>query len=207
MKKNVSIISAIAILIFVGAYILMNQGGKFSLGEARTYYESLNLDTPEAAVETFTEAFAREDFPTVFLILSLRAQIAFDRRFSEGEYQYLFDIESSEAVLNEVTFYSKSPDYYEHTSIWYLFDEVMLAAKKYDAILIDLSGRVNILSTEPSETQWEETIDVLAEVEDIHGVVRFRMVQAPSGHWRVFQVILEDGDEETFPWAVPASED
>ena len=203
MKKNVFIISAITILIIIGAYILMNQSGQFSLGDPRTYYESLNLSSPEAAVKTFTEAFAREDYPTVYFILSLRPQGMFRARLFPQEYQYVFDAESSEAIMNEVAFYSKSFEYIEHASIWYLFDEVMLAAKKYNALLIDLSGSVNILSSEPSETKWEETIDVLTEVEGIEGVVRFRMVQAPSGKWRVMQVIVPGGNENLFPWAVP----
>lgn len=203
MKKNVITISAIAILIIIGAYILMNQGGILSLGGARTYYESLDLSSPKAAVKTFTDAFAREDYPTVFFILSMRAQGMFRSRFSTLEYQYVFDIESSEAIMNEVAFYSKGPEYFEHNSLWYLFDEVMLAAKKYDALLIDLSGDVVILGTEPSETRWEETIDVLTEVEGIDGVVRFRMVLSPGGRWRVMQVIVPGGNENLFPWAVP----
>jgi hypothetical protein len=50
-------------------------------------------------------------------------------------------------------------------------------------------------------------MDVIAEVEGIQGVVIFRMVQAPSGNWRVYQVIVEDGDTEMVPWAVPDDSD
>ena len=37
---------------------------------ARTYYESLDLSTPETAVSQFTNAFQRDDFETVYLIFS-----------------------------------------------------------------------------------------------------------------------------------------
>jgi hypothetical protein len=89
-----------------------------------------------------------------------------------------------------------------YPDLMYLFDQIMLAAKKHSALLIDLSGEVTIISSELSETTKEDALDIITNVEGIEGQVVFRMVQAPSGRWRVFQVIVPGGDEEMWPWGV-----
>lgn len=74
------------------------------------------------------------------------------------------------------------------------------------AFYIDLSGEVTIVDTQTSATEQEEdAIDVITSVEGIEGEVAFRMVQVPSGRWRVYQVIVAGGDEEMIPWTVPTA--
>lgn len=176
--------------------------------EARTYYETLDLETPEQAVGTFTDAFQHNDFMTVYLVLAPTAQFRWEQYTRLLDYRSVLRYDSEEEwdeVLEDVITFSEGIGSGEHMdSGWYLFDQVMLAAKEHDALLIDLSGEVEIVDTEESETyDDEDAVDVIAEVDGIEGEVIFRTIQSPSDRWRVLQVIVPDGDEEMIPWSMP----
>ena len=209
MEKRKFILLSVSLLLIFGACDFTNSLLGSSDDEARTFYETLDLETPESAVETFTDAFARDDFLTVYLVLSTRAQFFTTQYLNLMRYGNLFQIEHREAVFEDVTVFAEGIGEGEHADTgWYIFDQIMLAAKENDALLIDLSGEVTIIDSEDSESEWEDdTLDVIAEVDGIDGEVIFRMVQSPSDRWRVLQVIVEDGDEEMVPWAVPSEED
>jgi len=205
MKK----LSYLFIFIFVAVWLCgcgtSNEVSQSSENQPRTYYDTLDLDTPEAAVVTFVDAFQRDDFVTVYLVLSPRAQFTLSQRLNLMQYQYLFQHEYREDIFEDVTVFSQGLGQGEHADeMWYVFDQMMLSAKQHSALLIDLSGEVNLVNTVPSETNsGEKAKDVNATVEGIDGIVVFRMVQAPSGRWRVNQVIVEGGNEEVIPWSVP----
>jgi hypothetical protein len=76
----------------------------------------------------------------------------------------------------------------------------MMIADDHDAYLIDLSGEVTL----GEESQVGDDVEVSSVVEGIEGEIRFRLVQSPSGRWRVFQVIVLGGDETAIPWSVPS---
>ena len=164
-----------------------------SLGGARTYYESLDLESPEAGAATFVRAFARDDFMTVFFALDDEAHLAFQQHLALLEYDRLLDTASVpdlQAELRQVL----SPEL-ESFDMWHLFDRLMLMAGRHDAFLIDLGGEVTFEETASS--------DVSAVVAGIDGAVVFRMVESPSGRWRVRQVLVPGGDETILPWSVP----
>jgi hypothetical protein len=66
---------------------------------------------------------------------------------------------------------------------------LMLMASRHHALLIDLSGSVQITgaTTDPDSTHT----DVAARVEGIDSEVILRMTQAPSGRGRVFRVTCQ----------------
>jgi hypothetical protein len=167
----------------------------------RTYYESLDLSTPEDAVITFTNAFQKSDFPTVFLVLSPYAQFQFSQTWSLLDYPNLvrvspsFDPRKNTPPLFKIA----KLEHLGETS--YYFDILMMAAKEHSAFLIDLGGAVTIQNSIPSSQQ--ECIDVIASVVGIDGNVTFRTIQSPSGRWRVLQVIAPGGDEKRIPWSTP----
>lgn len=173
--------------------------------QPRTYYESLDLSSPESAVTTFTDAFARDDFLTVYLVLSSRSQFIFSQRLRLFDYSHIIQPNSFERIQDDVPLFAEGLGAGEHADeSWYIFDQIMLAAKRHDALLIDLSGGVTILDSETIVfLDYDEALEVIAEVEGIQGEVIFRMIRAPSGKWRVYQVIVPDGDEGMVPWAVP----
>lgn len=176
-------------------------GGDDRLGGARTYYESLDLASPRQAVATFADAFQRNDFMTVWLVLDADAQLRLQQALNMLQYDRFFDTvalpEYHTAVEAEV-FPFQSWDSHD---LWEFFDRLMLMADRHDAFLIDLSGRLSINGESPNAGEYT---DLIADVEGIEGDVIFRMAQAPSGRWRVHQVIAPGGDEQSVPWSVPA---
>ena len=174
--------------------------------EPRTWYESLALDTPEAALETFVDAFQRQDFPTVFLVLAPQAQFRWMQTVNLLRFGHLVQEEQWEAIEERVPTFAEGLGHGEHSDgmVSYLFDEIMLAAQEVDGLLTDLSGEVTVLESESSQTpDGDAATDIITTVEGIEGTVIFRMVHAPRGRWRVLQVIVPDGDEQRLPWSVP----
>ncbi|OFW52919.1 MAG: hypothetical protein A2V75_09875 [Actinobacteria bacterium RBG_16_70_17] len=189
-------------LLVVGVLVIGCGGDEPSLGGARTYYESLDLASPREAVATFADAFQRNDFMTVWLVLDADAQLHLQQDLNMAQWGQFFDTAASpeyRTALETEVFPFQSWD--SHDS-WEFFDRLMLMADGHDAFLIDLSGQVNVTGESPS-AGWGYT-DLTAEVEGIEGDVIFRMAQAPSGKWRVHQVIAPGGDEQSVPWSVPA---
>jgi hypothetical protein len=175
-------------------------------GQARTYYESLDLSTVEKAVTTFTNAFNKNDFPTVWLVLAPKAQLLWYQRLLRMNIAAIVDSELWDTMIPEITVFSQGLGYGEHSDYdgGFLFDEVMLAANHHDAFLIDLHGDLHILSSKESTTaDGEACVNVVASVGNLESIT-FRMIQAPSGRWRVLQVIVPGGDEEQIPWSVPS---
>jgi hypothetical protein len=199
MRRHIPIVLVISALVLSLSCTLSQQE------QPRTYYEGLNLETPEAAVETFVDAFQRDDFMTVYLVLAPQAQMQWRQRIQLLSYQELFQCDGEECrQIAEDTFPDGIFEGEHSPDTWYYFDQSMLTAKEHDALLIDLSGEVEITDTDDSETyDGEDAVDVIATVEGIEGQIAFRMVQAPSDRWRVLQVIVPDGDEEMVPWAMP----
>jgi hypothetical protein len=205
--------------------------------DERTYYDSLDLSSPEVTVRTFTEAFRQKDFPTVFWILYPATQLKWSVEFGMYRFENILSVdnESPQQVLwntemvqnlrgledtgvisrgeSLLTFSEMTggptqgrlytPLVMEHIGdTSYLFDQIMLAADKQ--YLIDLHRPVTILETIHLESSEGETVALVsALLEGTEGMIIFRLKQAPSGRWRVLQVVVSGGDEEMYPWAVP----
>lgn len=203
----ISVVLLSCIAFTAGYWIAVQlQGPKLT---ARTYYESLDLATPEGAVREFCTAFQRRDYATVYLVLAPRAQMRLQQHFNLLEYSHLIRGELREEVLGEICVFSEGLDQCDYDGdMTYLFDDLMLAAEKHSAFLADLRGKETITGTRPATTSGgDDAVDVTAMVEGIAGEVVFRTVQVPtSGRWRVLQVILPGGDEEMIPWATPGIE-
>lgn len=173
--------------------------------DARTYYDSLALDTPESAVQTFIAAYQKSDYPTVYLILSPRAQRAWQENYTLLNWPMLAHVrnhEEARVVLEDTAIAQGKFEHSGETS--YEFDEIMLAAEKHGFLLVDLSGNFKIQGTQDArDTVGYPATDVLANSTHYDDVVVFRTVEAPSGKWRVYQVILPGGNIDSVPWAVP----
>lgn len=173
---------------------------------ARIVYEGLALHTPETAVETFVEAFQRDDFYAVYLIFSRTTQISIATHINSLNYSRLInatDVEAREILADTPLF--QMMDTWEHQGTFYLFDTIMLAAKEHSAFMVDLNGNLSIAQV--NKVDGARQADVYATVEGIEGEVLFRLEQAPSGRWRITQLVLPGGDEMLIPWAVPGSVD
>ena len=164
-----------------------------ALGDARTYYESLDLDSPLEGAQTFVKAFARDDFMTVYLVLDSAAQFAIHQHVNLIDYDALLDTSAVPDIDREMASLL-SLDESETTDMWHLFDRLMMLAARNDAFLIDLGGEVSF-------DDEDDTSEVIATVAGIAGEVIFRMTESPSGRWRVHQIVTPGGDTNTIPWS------
>ncbi|GAB4512590.1 MAG: hypothetical protein OHK0046_12370 [Anaerolineae bacterium] len=183
-------------------------GGRSSASPGATFYESLNLATPESAARTFLSAFQREDYPTIYLIFSFDTQSSFKSQLGLFRYAQVYkhgpDEAQNRVVLEEAIL---PPEKWEQTDQWWFFDQIMRSAAHRDLLLIDLRGDARINGTrEAIAGESTPAVDVLASVNGIDGEVTLRMVQAPSGKWRVYQVIVPGGDESVIPWSAVYSD-
>ncbi len=181
------------------AALLASCSGGTTLGGARTYYESLDLSSPEHAVTTFTDAFSRNDFVTVWLVFSPIAESVVGQDINLLQYGQVLDTAAvpdfQDAFLSEVF---PPLDEWEFRTEWYLFDQMMLFADRHDAFLIDLTGPVTVTG----HTVADDHTDVATTVAGVEGTVTFRMTLSPSGRWRVQQVIVSDGDTTSIAWPI-----
>ncbi len=172
--------------------------------DARTYYDSLALDTPEAAAQSFITAFQASDFQTVYLILSPRAQRTWKENYAQLNWPLIFRVKNQkevDAILENTAIAQGKFEHSGETS--YEFDELMLAAQTHDLLLVDLGGKLTVQSTqEARDTVGNPATDVIIQSSRYDEPLVFRMVQAPSGKWRVYQVIIPGGNEDYVPWAV-----
>jgi hypothetical protein len=154
---------------------------------ARTYFESLNLQTPEQAVQTFATAFQQEDFMTVYLVLDAEAQWQLRRENAQTfNWKHLVGETASQGFGNDLDIQAI---YSTHRDFWYLFDQFMLYAAEKNDLLIDLRGDLEILRSESSELHdTRQAMDVIAAVDGVSGEVLIRMVKDRDNCWRVYMV-------------------
>lgn len=176
--------------------------------QPRTYYESLNLETPEDAVKTFSDAFQRDDFMTVFLVLSAEAQMGTRSEFvSRFTFEHLIDIDE-EDTRDFIDDLDMRDTIDVQIDYWYVFDRIMLKATEDDRLLIDLHGDLTITGSEDAETfRGDDANDVITEVEGVRGDVTFRTVRDPERRWRVYQVSAPREGVESWPWTTPDREE
>lgn len=198
---SVLVIAAVSVLI-VGLFsvIVFGPGGGETSPvspslDGRTYYESLDLSSPRSAVQTFTDAFAADDFMTVWLAFDAGAQLEVQDHFSMGAYDQLVDYDMLGAVVEGSPFPSLSE--WESWDEWWMFDHLMLQADTHNAFLIDLSGSVTVTSENVNGDEAELT----ANVQGVDGPVTFRLFESASNRWRVNQVTTGGRNPDAVPWS------
>ena len=165
-------------------------------GGARTYFEALDLSTPSAAAETFLDAFARDDFMTVWLVLLPDSQKMIELSLDLLQYGVVVDhLAIPRAEYKEI--YESFPP--ESIGTWFLFDALMLVADEYDAFVIDLSGPVRVTD----ETVDGDEAELSAEVAGIEGTVTLHMEKSFKGNWRVRDVTIGGEEEPPVVWPRP----
>ncbi len=193
-RSNVGVIALVLVLGLLAAGCTESSDSDGAVN----FYESLDLASPTAAVETFSDAFARKDFMTVWLAFDTKAQLAAGESFNLLQWRNLLRTDAVPDIGSEIAS-ALSPRNLETTDRWHVFERIMMIADEHDAYLIDLRGDV----TPGGETPVGDDVEVAGVVEGIDGEVRFRMVQSPSGRWRVLRVIVPGGAEVNGPWSIP----
>ncbi|MBL8161788.1 MAG: hypothetical protein JNJ61_07360 [Anaerolineae bacterium] len=175
--------------------------------KARTQYETFDLSTPEAAVTTFVDTFHARDYAGLFLIFHPLAQQNWIRYAAVTfDYSGWFnaDGDTLQALVSQV-FDAFDEGVAEHdvSLTTYRFDAAMILAEENNVLPVDLRGVVKQLNTEMLDNmEGTAAARITVEVEEIEGEVVFVLLQSPSGRWRVYQVLLPNGDETKYPWGV-----
>lgn len=197
------IILSTILWLFIGCQTTPEEVGNTN----RTYYESLELDTPELAVQTFVSAFDRADFVTVYMVLApatqqeLRSQgvaLSIDNFIHErlvGENQELFIQKwTSRVSVNEA-------EQFQDTQ--YIFYVMMQEAAELGFIPFQFNEQFEILGSESTIIpDGQNAVDLMIMFEGDENPIIFRLIQSPDKRWRVFQVIWPGGDETDVPWAL-----
>ena len=165
-------------------------------GGARTYLEALDLSTPSAAAETFLDAFARDDFMTVWLVLHPTPQLIIVRDLHLLQPRVIVDHDAVPRSEYEEIYESFPPG---STDGLLLFDALMLAADEHDAFLVDLSGPVRVTG----ETLDGDRAQVSVEATGVEGAVTLHMSRAPWGRWHVSYVEMNGEREPLVMWPDP----
>ncbi len=122
--------------------------------QARTYYESLDLSSPEVTVRHFVEAYAADNFLDVWLLLHRDTQEHTWRAFAFFDYGSIVDtaaFDDFEAQwLSELNFRTA-----QSHDRWFAFDQLMLLADRNNALLFDFSSRSDVRSVAPTEFSVE----------------------------------------------------
>lgn len=186
----------VVLLALVGSGCADSSDEATPFGGARTYFESLDLSTPTASAKTFLDAFARDDFMTVWLTLYPNTQKMIELQLDLLQRRVVVDhLAIPHADFEEI--YESFPP--ESIGAWYLFDALMLAADEYDAFIIDLSGPVRITDN----TVDGDEAELFAEAAGIGGIVTLHMAKSFKGSWRVREVTVGDEGEPAVVWPRP----
>ena len=90
MNKHTKLVLLVLLLVILGACDMTALVKQSNEDQPRTYYETLDLSTPEAAVMTFSEAFRRDDFLSVYLVLAPKTQFILQQRMNLLQFEYWF---------------------------------------------------------------------------------------------------------------------
>jgi len=165
-------------------------------GGARTYFEALDLSTPSAAAETFLDAFARDDFMTVWLVFHPKAQKLIEINLDLLQDRVMID---SHTVAREVRMERSRLFPPESIGTWHLFDALMFAADEHDAFIIDLSGPVRVTG----QMVDGDEAKLSAGAAGIEGTVTLHMETSLKGSWRVRSVTMGSDGEPPIVWPDP----
>ena len=163
---------------------------------ARTYFEALDLSTPSAAAETFLDAFARDDFMTVWLVFHPKAQKLIEINLDLLQDRVMID---SHTVAREVRMERSRLFPPESIGTWHLFDALMFAADEHDAFIIDLSGPVRVTG----QMVDGDEAKLSAGAAGIEGTVTLHMEKSLKGSWRVRSVTMGSDGEPPIVWPDP----
>ena len=105
---------------------------------ARTYFETLDLSSPEVAVGEFAEAFASDNFFRVWLILDRETQADIMSAIQVRAFGDLVDTGAFDDFEKEWLTRGYDSSEAESFDAWYYFDQLMLFADSNDALMFDL---------------------------------------------------------------------
>lgn len=171
-----------------------------------TSYEHLHLADAESALREFLSAYGRGDFLVAYWVLSPDAQAELQRQL---------------AMLNVDAFFSGKVDYkdlvlvfpaqadMEQADFGFLFADMMRFGVARGVQPLNVSGlpkdlsKSNVPDIGKRSERTDGQVDYAVTLKAYPDPVVFRLKTAPSGRWRVHQILLPGGNGTSLPFSLP----
>lgn len=177
-------------------------GSIFANG-ARTYYEAIDLSTPEAAAGTFLSAWARRDYATASVALSPAAQRGWSAQISQTlSMQSLFPGDTGNAVIRDSVWGRKDRSGFDEVARDpnLLFDDMLQAGERRGVLPFTLGPGMK--TDQPAVAGDQATVAV--ETDGRPAKMTLALLRLPSGRWKVDQILLPGADPALKPWGFNA---
>ncbi|KFL30563.1 hypothetical protein JP75_13800 [Devosia riboflavina] len=165
--------------------------------QPRTYVDSIDRSTSEAALRGFVEAYAAGDYYRAWLLLSPEAKTDFTTRLYEFNEAQLFPgMEASTGVRGpgaELADDIAKEIYLEGALI---FDRTMVHARSEGLLPFDLEPGAFSSATFEHEDQGR----YMVEAKGRPAVILISTIRLSDGSWRVERVVWATSDPEARPW-------
>ena len=165
----------------------------------RTYLDSIDMRTSEAALRGFVEAYAASDYYKVWLLLGPEAKTAFTTKLYDFNEQQLFPgMEASTGVRGPESSKELGIDILKEVYLdgARIFDLTMVHAETADLLPFELAPGAFSSPTFEQEDQARYTVEAKGDP----AVVIISTIKLSDGTWRVERVVWAASDPEARPW-------
>jgi len=171
--------------------------GSIYANGARTYYEAIDLDTPEAAAQAFLAAWARRDYATANVVLSPMAQQGWLNQIARTFSFATLLPKQADAVMKVSAYGPNGADWAELMNDPNLvFDNIMRSAEGFGALPFTIGPAAK--AGKPAGSG--DAVTVTAETDGTPATLELQLARLPSGHWKVDRIVLPDADPALKPW-------
>lgn len=164
----------------------------------RTYVDTLDMRSPQAAADTFLKAFARADYFAVFKVLSPQAQLGFSELIQTGETGQLLPLMEGKTLSGSVYYEARAnpgrSEVAEDHAL--MFDDIMMAAQRSDILPLTIGpgarrGKVAING---------DTATVAVSNDGKPAELTLQLDLQPSGRWKVGRIVWPGSTDDIRPW-------
>lgn len=167
----------------------------------RTYYESLDMSSPRSTVETFIDAWKRQDYQTAYFLFSPRAEEGLLQVLGSFGFEQIIpgfdddDLEASPLLPHEGT---RMPSEFMY-DLSQAFDALMIGAAKQDKLSFILSDDA-LFGAET--TQLDGSVNYQVETGGRPAELKMVLIQLPSGRWKIDRIVWDGSSPNDRPWGV-----
>lgn len=173
---------------------------------ARTYYESLDMASPEASAKRFVQAWVAQDFMAVHLLLSPQGEWDASRAIDEYTPQRLVPgFDESDHKMSPVYQRPAQGAEASHDDAAPISEVDFDPTRRFDALMLGAAQRGKLPFILTSETQVE-----VGKADDTQATVTLKtpkaetltmsLLRQPSGRWKVDQVRWPGTSIAAHPW-------
>lgn len=166
----------------------------------RTYLDSLDMSSSEAAMRGFLEAYAADDFFEAYFFLSPDAKQSIMNKLLEYNDAQLIPGMNAGGVTSGPVDGGHTGDTGLVQEVWLdgavMFDRLMRNAEALSIMPFDFEAGAFMSPTFEQENQARYTVDAKGQPE----VVIISTVRLSNGDWRVQRVVWATSDPDATPW-------